>query len=160
MAVIPPFVSVVGLFVNASKAEIERVLSKVRLDILQFHGDESQNDCEQIKLPYYKAIRVKADTNLLQCAVEFNSAKALLLDAHSESAFGGTGQTFDWNLIPKSLTKPVILAGGLTAENVGSAIKRVQPYAVDVSGGVEQSKGVKDAAKIAAFMRAVEKSRS
>ncbi len=160
VAVIPPFVSVVGLFVNASKAEIERVLSKVRLDILQFHGDESQNDCEQIKLPYYKAIRVKADTNLIQCAVEFNSAKALLLDAHSESAFGGTGQTFDWNLIPKSLTKPVILAGGLTAENVGSAIKLVQPYAVDVSGGVEQSKGVKDAAKIAAFMRAVEKSRS
>ena len=160
VAVIPPFVSVVGLFVNASKAEIERVLSKVRLDILQFHGDESQNDCEQIKLPYYKAIRVKADTNLLQCAVEFNSAKALLLDAHSESAFGGTGQTFDWNLIPKSLTKPVILAGGLTAENVGSAIKRVQPYAVDVSGGVEKSKGVKDAAKIAAFMQAVEQSRS
>jgi len=160
VAAIPPFVSVVGLFINASKAEIETVLSKVRLDILQFHGDETSSECEQIKLPYYKAIRVKADTNLLQCAVEFNSAKALLLDAHSESAFGGTGQTFDWNLIPKSLTKPVILAGGLTAENVGSAIKRVQPYAVDVSGGVEQSKGVKDAAKIAAFMQAVEQSRS
>ena len=160
VAAIPPFVSVVGLFINASKAEIETVLSKVRLDILQFHGDETSSECEQIKLPYYKAIRVKADTNLLQCAVEFNSAKALLLDAHSESAFGGTGQAFDWNLIPKSLTKPVILAGGLTAENVGSAIKRVQPYAVDVSGGVEKSKGVKDAAKIAAFMRAVEKSRS
>ena len=160
VAAIPPLVSVVGLFVNEPKAEIETVLSKVRLDILQFHGDETSSECEQIKLPYYKAIRVKADTNLLQCAVEFNSAKALLLDAHSESAFGGTGQTFDWNLIPKSLTKPVILAGGLTAENVGSAIKRVQPYAVDVSGGVEQSKGVKDAAKIAAFMQAVEQSRS
>jgi len=160
VAAIPPFVSVVGLFINASKAEIETVLSKVRLDILQFHGDETSSECEQIKLPYYKAIRVKADTNLLQCAVEFNSAKALLLDAHSESAFGGTGQAFDWNLIPKSLTKPVILAGGLTAENVGSAIKRVQPYAVDVSGGVEKSKGVKDAAKIAAFMQAVEQSRS
>ena len=160
VAAIPPFVSVVGLFINASKAEIETVLSKVRLDILQFHGDETSSECEQIKLPYYKAIRVKADTNLLQCAVEFNSAKALLLDAHSESAFGGTGQTFDWNLIPKSLTKPVILAGGLTAENVGSAIKLVQPYAVDVSGGVEQSKGIKDAAKIAAFMQAVEQSRS
>ena len=160
VAAIPPFVSVVGLFVNAAKAEIETVLSKVRLDILQFHGDETSSECEQIKLPYYKAIRVKADTNLLQCAVEFGRAKALLLDAHSESAFGGTGQTFDWNLIPKSLTKPVILAGGLTAENVGSAIKRVQPYAVDVSGGVEKSKGVKDAAKIAAFMQAVEQSRS
>lgn len=160
VAAIPPFVSVVGLFVNAPKAEIESILSIVRLDILQFHGDETPSDCEQIKLPYYKAIRVKADTNLLQCAIEFNSAKALLLDTYSELAIGGTGQTFDWNLIPKKLTKPVILAGGLTAGNIGLAINRVQPYAVDVSGGVEQSKGIKDAAKIAAFMRAVEKFKS
>jgi phosphoribosylanthranilate isomerase len=159
VAAIPPFVSVVGLFVNASKSEIEAVLSKVRLDILQFHGDESPQDCnqvcEQIKMPYYKAIRIKAYTNLVQYSVEFECAKALLLDAHSESAFGGTGQTFDWNLIPKSLTKPVILAGGLTAENVASAIRQVQPYAVDVSGGVELTKGIKDAAKIAAFMQGV-----
>ncbi len=143
VAAIPPFVSVVGLFVNASKSEIEEVLSKVRLDILQFHGDETVGECEQIKMPYYKAIRVKADTNLLQYEVEFSSAKALLLDAHSESAFGGTGQTFDWNLIPKSLAKPVILAGGLTAENVASAIQQVRPYAVDVSGGVELTKGIR-----------------
>jgi phosphoribosylanthranilate isomerase len=155
VAAIPPFVSVVGLFVNAPRAEIDAVLSKVRLDILQFHGDESIADCEQIKMPYYKAIRVKADTNLVQYAVEFSSAKALLLDAHSESAFGGTGQTFDWNLIPKSLTKPVILAGGLTAENVEKAIQQVRPYAVDVSGGVELTKGIKDVAKIAAFMQGV-----
>jgi phosphoribosylanthranilate isomerase len=162
VAIMPPFVSVVGLFVNAPKAEIEAVLSKVRLDILQFHGDESAADCEQIctqiKLPYYKAIRVKADTNLLQYAVEFNGAKALLLDAHSESAFGGTGQTFDWNLIPKNLPKPVILAGGLTAENLKNAIQQVQPYAVDVSGGVELTKGIKDVAKIVAFMQAVKQS--
>jgi phosphoribosylanthranilate isomerase len=155
VAAIPPFVSVVGLFVNASKSEIEAVLSKVRLDILQFHGDESVADCEQIKMPYYKAIRVKADTNLLQYAVEFSSSKALLLDAHSDVAFGGTGQTFDWNLIPKNLTKPIILAGGLTAENVSLAIKQVRPYAVDVSGGVEITKGIKDVAKIAAFMQGV-----
>ncbi len=155
VAAIPPFVSVVGLFVNAPKTEIESISSQVHLDILQFHGDETSSECEQIKLPYYKAIRVKADTNLLQCEVEFNSAKALLLDAHSESAFGGTGQTFDWNLIPKNMTKPVILAGGLTAENVGLAIKQVQPYAVDVSGGVESTKRIKDVAKIAAFMRGV-----
>jgi len=155
VAAIPPFVSVVGLFVNASKSEIEEVLSKVRLDILQFHGDETVGECEQIKMPYYKAIRVKADTNLLQYEVEFSSAKALLLDAHSESAFGGTGQTFDWNLIPKSLAKPVILAGGLTAENVASAIQQVRPYAVDVSGGVELTKGIKDVAKIAALMQGV-----
>jgi len=153
--VIPPFVSLVGLFVNATKTEIESTLSKVRLDILQFHGDESAQDCEQINLPYYKAIRVKADTNLVQYAVEFSSAKALLLDAYNESAFGGTGQTFDWSLIPKNLTKPVILAGGLTPENVTSAISQARPYAVDVSGGVEASKGIKDVAKIAAFMRGV-----
>ncbi len=155
MTAMPPFVSVVGLFVNASKAEIEEVLSKLRLDILQFHGDESVHDCEQLKLPYYKAIRVKADTNLVQYAAEYNSAKALLLDGHSEHMMGGTGQTFDWNLIPANLAKPIILAGGLNSENVGQAIKQVRPYAVDVSGGVESTKGIKDAAKIAAFIQGV-----
>jgi phosphoribosylanthranilate isomerase len=158
VSVIPPFVSVVGLFVNAPKVEIEAILSKVRLDILQFHGDETSEQCAQIKMPYYKAIRVKADTNLVQYAVEFNGAKALLLDAHSDVAFGGTGQTFDWNLIPKNITKPIILAGGLTAENVKNAIQQVKPYAVDVSGGVELTKGIKDVAKIAAFMQAVKES--
>ena len=160
VAAMPPFVSVVALFVNASTAEIETVLAQVRIDIVQFHGDETPSDCEQIKLPYYKAIRVKADTNLLQYAVEFSRAKALLLDTYSDAAFGGTGQVFDWGLIPKNLTKPVILAGGLTAENVALAIKQVRPYAVDVSGGVEQGKAVKDAVKIAAFMQAVDQSRS
>jgi phosphoribosylanthranilate isomerase len=155
VAALPPFISVVGLFVNAPKTEIESVLSKVRLDILQFHGDETASDCEQINLPYYKAIRVKSDTNLLQYEAEFKSAKALLLDTFSEAAVGGTGQVFDWNLIPKNLTKPVILAGGLTADNVAAAIEQVRPYAVDVSGGVEAAKGIKDAAKIAAFMRGV-----
>ncbi|HNV89193.1 MAG TPA: phosphoribosylanthranilate isomerase [Methylotenera sp.] len=154
-AAIPPFVSIVGLFVNAPKVEIESILSRVRLDILQFHGDETAEDCEQINLPYYKAIRVKADTNLIQCAQQYRTAKALLLDAFSEAAMGGTGQTFDWNLIPANLHMPVILAGGLNAENVGLAIRQVQPYAVDVSGGVEAGKGIKDAAKIAAFMQGV-----
>lgn len=160
VAAIPPFVSVVALFVNALPAEIKTVLAQVRIDIVQFHGDETPSDCEQIKLPYYKAIRIKADTNLLQYEVEFESAKALLLDTYTEAAFGGTGQVFDWGLIPQNLTKPVILAGGLTAENVALGIKQVRPYAVDVSGGVEQSKGIKDVAKIAAFMHAVEESRS
>ena len=160
VAAMPPFVSVVGLFVNALQTEIESVLSEVRLDILQYHGDESPSDCQQINLPYYKAIRVKSDTNLLQYEAEFKSAKALLLDTFSEAAVGGTGQVFDWSLIPKNLTKPVILAGGLTAENVAAAIQQVRPYAVDVSGGVEANKGIKDAMKIAAFMQAVAKSRS
>ena len=155
VSVLPPFISVVGLFVNASQNKIETVLSQLRLDVLQFHGDEAAADCAQFNLPYLKAIRVKPDTNLLQCCLEFNSAKALLLDAYTEAAYGGTGHVFDWNLIPKSLPLPVILAGGLTAENVGAAIQQIQPYAVDVSGGVEQAKGIKDAEKIAAFMRAV-----
>ena len=160
VAAVPPFVSVVALFVNALTTEIKTVLAKVRIDIVQFHGDETRSDCEQIKLPYYKAIRIKADTNLLQYEAEFSSAKALLLDTYSDAAFGGTGQVFDWSLIPQNLTKPVILAGGLTAENVALGIKQVRPYAVDVSGGVEQSKGVKDVAKIAAFMHAVDESGS
>jgi phosphoribosylanthranilate isomerase len=155
VAAIPPFVSVVGLFVNAPKAQIESILSQVRLDILQYHGDETPSECIQINLPYYKAIRVKADTNLIQYAQNYHTAKALLLDTYSEAAFGGTGQTFDWNLIPAHLPKPIILAGGLSADNVGQAIQQVQPYAVDVSGGVEINKGIKDAAKIAAFMRGV-----
>lgn len=156
LAALPPFISVVALFVNATLAEIETVLSQVRIDIVQFHGDETAADCERIKLPYFKAIRVKSDTNLLQCALDFSSANALLLDTYSEAAYGGTGHVFDWDLIPKNMTKPVILAGGLIAENVSLAIQKVKPYAVDISGGVEVSKGIKDANKIAAFMLAVQ----
>jgi phosphoribosylanthranilate isomerase len=162
VAAIPPFVSVVGLFVNATTVEIQSVLSQVRLDIVQFHGDETPQDCAQvcaqINLPYYKAVRVKSDTNLLQYAIDFKAANALLLDTYSEQAYGGTGHVFDWNLIPKNLPKPIILAGGLDANNVMGAIKQMRPYAVDVSGGVELTKGIKDAAKIAAFMQAVKES--
>jgi len=155
VAALPPFVSVVGLFVNASKTNIDEVLAEVRLDVLQFHGDETPADCTQFNLPFLKAIRVNADTNLLQYAIEFKHAQALLLDAHSDAAYGGTGLTFDWNLIPADLSKPIILAGGLNADNVGQAILQVKPYAVDVSGSVELSKGIKDADKIAAFMQGV-----
>ena len=158
VAAMPPFISVVGLFVNATTAEIQSTLAQVHLDIIQFHGDESPEDCAQINLPYYKAIRVKPDTNLLQYELDFKAAKALLLDTYSAQAYGGTGHVFDWNLIPKNLTKPVILAGGLVPENVADAIKQVQPYAVDVSGGVELTKGIKSADKIAAFMQAVKES--
>ncbi|HEY0563855.1 MAG TPA: phosphoribosylanthranilate isomerase [Methylophilus sp.] len=155
VANLPPFVTTVGLFVNAGTAYIQQVLAQVRLDCVQFHGDETAAECEQINMPYYKAIRVKPDTNLLQYATEFKHAQALLLDAYSEAAVGGTGLTFDWKLIPSNLNKPVILAGGLTPDNVGLAIDAVNPYAVDVSGGVELSKGIKDDSKIAAFMRVV-----
>jgi phosphoribosylanthranilate isomerase len=154
-AALPPFVSVVALFVNPTQQEVNAILTNMNVDLLQFHGDESEAECAQYGLPYLKAIRVKSDTNLIQYAQTFMSAKALLLDAHSDAAVGGTGQVFDWNLIPKQMAKPIILAGGLTPENVKEAIQQVQPYAVDVSGGVEQAKGIKDATKIAAFMAAV-----
>lgn len=152
---LPPFVSVVGLFVDASQQEVESVLTHVCIDVLQFHGDESEADCIRFGLPYLKAVRVKESTNLIQYAEMYSTAKALLLDTYSEQAVGGTGQVFDWSLIPKTFSKPIILAGGLTPENVATAVKQVQPYAVDVSGGVEGSKGIKDSAKIAAFMAAI-----
>ena len=154
---IPAFVSVVGLFVNAEASFINEVVSQVKLDVLQFHGDETPEYCARFKLPFIKAIRVKSDTNLVQCAEDFFSAKALLLDTYTEGVAGGTGHTFDWTLIPKKMAKPVILAGGLNASNVAQAIEQISPYAVDVSGGVELSKGIKDALKIAAFMQQVYK---
>jgi len=152
---IPAFVSVVGLFVNAEPDFVRNVASRVKLDLLQFHGDESPEQCASYGLPFIKAIRVKPDTNLVQCAKDFSASKALLLDTYTEGVAGGTGHTFDWGLIPTQLAKPVILAGGLNAGNVAQAIASVHPYAVDVSGGVEISKGIKDAAKIAAFMQQV-----
>lgn len=152
---IPAFITVVGLFVNAEASEISDILSAVHLDLLQFHGDETPMQCRQFLRPYMKAIRVKSDTNLVQYAADYADAKALLLDAFAEGVPGGTGQVFDWNLIPSNLSVPVVLAGGLNADNVTQAIQKVRPYAVDVSGGVEASKGIKDAAKIAAFMRGV-----
>lgn len=152
---IPAFVTVVGLFVNAEPEFVRKVISQVKLDLLQFHGEESPQECASYGLPFIKAIRVKSDTNLVQCAKDFSASKALLLDTFTDGVAGGTGHVFDWNLIPAALDKPVILAGGLNAQNVAQAIKQVRPYAVDVSGGVEISKGIKDAAKIAAFMQQV-----
>ena len=159
---IPAFVSVVGLFVNAKADFVQQVLSEVKLDLLQFHGDETPSYCAQYQRPYIKAIRVKPDTNLLQCAKDFSSAKGLLLDTYTEGVAGGTGHVFDWNLIPQQLINmqlgllpPVILAGGLTSANVAQAIAQVRPFAVDVSGGVESAKGIKDVAKMAAFMQQV-----
>lgn len=152
---IPAFVSVVGLFVNAQQGFVDEAIRQVKLDLLQFHGDETPEQCAQFERPFIKAVRVKSDTNLVQYAQEFSAARGLLLDTYTEGVAGGTGHVFDWNLIPKQLAKPVILAGGLNADNVAKAILQVRPYAVDVSGGVEISKGIKDADKIAAFMQQV-----
>ena len=155
-AALPPFVTVVGLFVNAEEAFVREVLAQVGLDVLQFHGDETPEYCERFRKPYLKAIRVKAGVDLLQCASDFGSAQGLLLDAHVEGIPGGTGAVFDWTLIPDGLPLPVILSGGLDCSNVAAAIAKVKPYAVDVSSGVEGiHKGIKDAAKIARFMHEV-----
>lgn len=151
---VPPLVSVTALFVNAMPEEIEAVLDVVPVSLLQFHGDESEKECRRWLRPYVRAVRMKPGLDLLQYATDFASARALLLDAFVEG-YGGGGQVFDWSLIPSGLPKPLVLSGGLTPENVGEAIRRVRPAAVDVSSGVEVSKGIKDAAKIAAFVAAV-----
>jgi len=149
---LPPFVQSVGLFVNADPALIEAVLQDVPLDLLQFHGDETPADCLRFGRPYIKAVRVNRDTDLLKCAADFDTARGLLLDAWVPGVPGGTGERFDWSLIPADLPRPVILSGGLTPDNVAEAIQRVRPWAVDVSSGVEKEKGIKDAHKIAQFI--------
>lgn len=154
---LPPFVTTVGLFVNASRCELGEILDAVPLDLLQFHGDEAVEDCEGWHRPYIKALRVKAGDDIAAAVDAYPSASGVLLDTYVEGVPGGTGEAFDWSLIPQGLSKPLILAGGLTPENVAGAVARVKPYAVDVSGGVEASKGIKDHAKIHAFIKAVRK---
>jgi len=155
--VVFPFVTLVGLFVNASAEAVREVLQAVPLDVLQFHGEETPEFCAQFGRPYVKAIRVKAGVDLVQYANDFAGAQGLVLDAFVEGIHGGTGSSFDWALIPHDLPLPVILSGGLHAGNVDAAIRQVRPYAVDVSSGVEASPSIKDAEKIAAFINAVNK---
>lgn len=153
--VLPPFVSTVGLFVNPAPDEVETVLQTLHLDLLQFHGEEPAELCRRFRVPYVKAVRVKPGLDLVQYAASYHDARGLLLDAFVEGAHGGTGQSFDWTLIPSALPLPVVLSGGLGAANVAAAIKQVRPWAVDVSSGVESAKGIKDAARMAAFMQGV-----
>jgi len=152
VAALPPFVTTVGLFVNASRCEINEILDAVPLDMLQFHGDETPAQCEGFHRPWFKAIRVGNGEDIEAQVARYANASGILLDTFVAGVPGGTGERFDWSLIPAALAKPLILAGGLTAENVQQAIAQVRPYAVDVSGGVEASKGVKDASKVMAFV--------
>lgn len=152
---LPPFITTVGLFVNASADEVRAALAEVPVELLQFHGEETPEFCRQFGRPYVKAVRVGPGVDLLQYVRAYHDAKALLLDTFVEGLQGGSGVTFDWSLIPRDLALPVILSGGLTAENVTDAVRRVRPLAVDVSSGVESAKGIKDASKIAAFMKGV-----
>ncbi len=156
-ASVPPFVTLVGLFVNPSEDEVREVLRHVPLDVLQFHGEEDPGFCAQFARPYLKAVRVKPGVDLLQCAARYQGAQGLLLDAYIEGTYGGTGESFDWALIPRNLPLPVVLSGGLHAGNVADAIRELRPWAVDVSSGVETAKGIKDASKIAAFINEVKR---
>lgn len=153
---IPPFIETVGLFVNEDPGTIRTVCAQAPLSLLQFHGDESPADCLQFERPFIKAARVRPGLDLLEFASAFANARAILLDAYVD-AYGGSGQTFDWSLIPQDLPKPIILSGGLNAENVAAAIRQIRPAAIDVSSGVEASKGIKDHAKMAAFAAAIRK---
>jgi phosphoribosylanthranilate isomerase len=157
VAAVPPFVSVVGLFVDESAETIRGVLNRVNLSLLQFHGSETPDQCRLYERPYLKAIHMRDDVDLRNEEARFADAAGLLLDAFTQDRFGGSGRTFDWSRVPAQRTKPIVLAGGLTPENVGEAIRRVRPAAVDVTSGVEAAKGVKDPAKIAAFVAAVRK---
>ena len=149
----PPFITIVGLFVNPNPQTVQAVLREVPLQLLQFHGDEAPDLCAQFGLPYIKAVRMAAGTDLLQYAARYRRAKALLVDAFADGLYGGSGRAFDWRTIPRELPLPVVLAGGLTVGNVGEAIRTARPWAVDVSSGVEREKGIKDPDKMAAFIR-------
>ena len=156
-AVLPPFVTTVGLFVNAPRDEIQRVLEKVPLNVLQFHGDEAPAECEGFGRPYIKALRMAAGIDVLAQLKQFKGAAGILLDSYQAGIPGGTGQTFDWSRVPTETDQAIILAGGLQPQNVAMAIEQVRPYAVDVSGGVEAVKGIKDRDKMTAFMNEVQR---
>ena len=152
---LPPFVTVVGLFVDAVPDRVRDALNEVRIDLLQFHGREEPGDCRGFQRPYIKAIAMGEQVDVGAEAARFADAAGLLLDAYVSDVAGGSGQVFDWNRIPHDLNRPIIVAGGLTPRNVADVVRLVHPYAVDVSTGVEMSKGIKDPGKIRAFIEAV-----
>lgn len=153
---LPPFVTTVALFVDADRESIAEVLRETRIDLIQFHGNECPDYCAEHGRPWIKAVRMKDNVDLEKVTADYADAQALLLDAYRPGVPGGTGEVFDWQCIPSGLAERIILAGGLHAGNVSSAVRSVRPYAVDVSGGVEISEGIKDQEKIKQFMRGVE----
>jgi len=152
--VLPPFVQAVALFVNADAAQVAQVIGRVHPAALQFHGEETPQFCAQFGLPYIKACRVGPGVDLLEYLRPFSAASGWLLDAHVEE-YGGVGARFDWSLVPARLDRPLVLSGGLSRDNVAAAVRSIRPWAVDVSSGVESAKGIKDAARIAAFIAEV-----
>ncbi len=153
--VLPPFVSVVALFVNETAVRIHEILARVPIDVLQFHGDEAPAFCQQFHRPYLKAVRVQTPSDITTALRDFAAARAVLFDAFVNGAYGGTGHTFDWAMLPQNLNAHWILSGGLNADNVADALRVTRAQAVDVSSGVESAAGVKSPEKMAAFMAAV-----
>ncbi len=152
---LPPFVSRVALFVDAGPEEIEAVLDQVPVDLLQFHGEETPQECARYGLPWIKALRMREGIDLEALVGQYRGACGILLDSYQPGVRGGTGRAFDWGRIPAWLAPRLILAGGLGPDNVGEAIRQVRPWAVDVSGGIEQARGVKSERLMRAFMRGV-----
>jgi phosphoribosylanthranilate isomerase len=150
---LPPFINRIGLFVNANSDFIDEVLCEVPLDTLQFHGDESPQECTQYAVPFIKALRVNEQTNIAKLADDYQQANGLLLDAYNPNIYGGTGEHFDWDLANVAIDLPIILAGGLTPKTVQQAVNQVNPYALDVSSGVESEKGIKDIEKVKQFIQ-------
>ncbi|WKD50805.1 phosphoribosylanthranilate isomerase [Microbulbifer spongiae] len=153
-AAVPPFVILTGLFVDAAQSEVDQALECVPLNLLQFHGEEGARYCEQFRRPYIKALRMREGLDVSAAMAQHPRARGFLLDAYCPSVPGGTGATFDWDRVPQNSGCPIVLAGGLKAENVAAAIAAARPQGVDVSGGVEQSPGLKDPRKVSAFIRA------
>ena len=154
-AALPPLVSVVGVFVNPAPREIEAAVDALPVDLLQFHGDEPPALCAGAGKPYVKAVRVRSRADVVDAAARYPDARALLLDAHHDALWGGTGKRFDWSEAPGDVGRPLVLSGGLTPENVAGAIRLVRPFAVDVSGGVESAPGEKDPERMERFVREV-----
>lgn len=160
VSVLPPFVSVVALFVNAKYTEINNILSNVSIDVVQFHGCESAPDCRRYNKPYIKAIPMHHGVDLNATMQQYSDASGILVDTFRAGTPGGTGEVFDWSMLPVKRDKPLILAGGLTPGNVAQSIERVRPYGIDVSGGVESSRGIKDVALMSALVQSVRNSYS
>ena len=154
---LPPFVCKVGLFVNAQPVTVEQTCAAVGLDVVQYHGDETPEQCANAPRPWIKAIRVRPELDLAQECARYSAASAWLFDSYDDTLYGGSGKSFDWQLLPHEYRRPIILAGGLTPDNVGQAIRATAPYAVDVSGGIEAAKGIKDHDKMRKFIAEVER---
>ena len=157
-AKLPAFVTKVGVFVNPSQKEVETILAQVPLDLLQFHGDESPEFCASFGRQYIKAIHMKKNVTIYKYIEKYHNSSGFLVDTFKTGVYGGTGEVFAWENLPGNLSQRLILAGGLTIDNVSDAIHRLQPYAVDVVSGIEASKGKKDLVKMQAFVAAVKKS--